>query len=349
MEWRHTELAPLRHPQTSVQGGSDSNAAGPITVTALSFAEGAFAIGGLAFVLGACVRTGHDESSMFSPRHLFAELAGNGQGFVEWFWDGKRSGAISAPGRGSLLLPRGQHWVAKHTGSLKWRYITCELEHSVFAQVLGEQIGDFDLRPHVGPSPIAPGLLERLASVCQTPGEFPLVYAESLASTLVVELFHASATKPLPPRLTAIVGSTRFKVVLDFIEEYLDRDISLTELASLVGLSVTHFSHAFKSSYGVSPHRYISQRRIKRAQTLLRTTNDTIATIAARVGFSSQSRFSQVFASLVGAAPSASRSPHIQPQHARRPRAHRPDRVNGVVEPTSLPTAVGTPLEFQRF
>jgi AraC family transcriptional regulator len=174
--------------------------------------------------------------------------------------------------------------------------------------VLGEQIGDFDLRPHLGPSPVAPGLLERLEAVCLTPSDFPLVYAESLASTLVVELFRASATKPIPPKLTTNVGSTRFKVVLDFIEQCLDRDLGLNELASLVGLSVTHFSHAFKTSYGVSPHRYISQRRIKRAQTLLRTTDETIATIAARVGFSSQSRFSRVFASLVGSAPSLSRS-----------------------------------------
>lgn len=298
MEWRHTEFDPLRHPRTHA---------------ALTCAEGAFAIGGLAFALGACVHTGNVESDMFSSRHLFAELAGHGQGVIEWFLDGKRYGTTSAQGQSSLLLPRDQHWVAKHAGSLKWRYITCELEHSVFARVLGEHIGYFDLRPHFGPSPIAPGLLERLGSVCQSPSEFPLVYAESLASMLVVELFRASATKPLPPRSTANVGSTRFKVVLDFIEQYLDRDIGLSELASLVGLSVTHFSHAFKSSYGVSPHRYISQRRIKRAQTLLRTTNDTIATIAARVGFSSQSRFSQVFASLVGSAPSASRSPRSQP------------------------------------
>jgi AraC-like DNA-binding protein len=306
MEWRDNEFNPLRHPRSSA---------------ALTWEEGAFAIGGLAITLGACARTGNDESTMLSPRHLFAEVAGHGEGGVEWFLDGKRFGAISGRGESSLLIPRDQRWVAKHAGSLKWQYITCELEHSVFARVLGEQIGDFDLRPHIGPSPIAPGLLERLGSVCQTPNAFPLVYAESLALTLVVELFRAKATKPLPPRITANVGGTRFKVVLDFIEQYLDRDIGLSELASLVGLSVTHFSHAFKSSYGVSPHRYISQRRIKRAQTLLRTTNDTIAAIAARVGFSSQSRFSQVFASLVGSAPSATRSPRSQPATSTLPAA----------------------------
>jgi AraC family transcriptional regulator len=79
-------------------------------------------------------------------------------------------------------------------------------------------------------------------------------------------------------------------------------------LASLAGLSVTHFAHAFKGTYGVPPYRYILERRIMRAKVLLCTTNETIATIAARVGFPSQSRFSQVFSRTTGATPSNYRS-----------------------------------------
>jgi AraC family transcriptional regulator len=104
------------------------------------------------------------------------------------------------------------------------------------------------------------------------------------------------------------VGSARFKSVIAFVEDALDREIDVNEMASIAGLSTTHFSHAFKTTYGVSPYRYILQRRIRRAGTLLRTTNDTIAAIAASVGFSSQSHFSQAFARLVGSAPSAYRS-----------------------------------------
>jgi AraC family transcriptional regulator len=150
--------------------------------------------------------------------------------------------------------------------------------------------------------------VERLASLCGSPGGFPVAYAESLASMLVVEMFRASATKPIPPELTANVGSARFKPVIDFVEDSLYREIGLNEMAALVGLSITHFSHAFKTTYGVSPYRYIQQRRIRRAATLLRTTNDTVAAIGAQVGFASQSRFSGAFTSLIGSAPSAYRS-----------------------------------------
>lgn len=70
------------------------------------------------------------------------------------------------------------------------------------------------------------------------------------------------------------MGTSRFKPVLEFIEESLDRDVGLFELASLVGLSFTHFPHAFKAAYGVAPYRYILKRRVERAKQLLRATND---------------------------------------------------------------------------
>ena len=270
--------------------------------------KGTFAVGGLTCRVMSYSYSGAIQFEMLSSRHIFVCGLDRDHGAIDCSLDGKRYDARGAYGQNSLLLPSGQHCVGKLGGGAVSRYLFCELEHSAFALVLGEKIGDFDLRPHVGPSPIAPGLLERLESLCLTPNDFPRVYADLLASMLVVELFQASATKPIPPELSAKAGTARFNVVLDFIEHHVCHNIRLGELASLVGLSVDHFSHAFKESYGVSPYRYLLQRRIKRAHTLLQTTDDTIATIAASVGFSSQSRFSQTFASLIGASPSACRS-----------------------------------------
>jgi AraC family transcriptional regulator len=101
---------------------------------------------------------------------------------------------------------------------------------------------------------------------------------------------------------------TRFNAVLDFIEEVLDDDVSIADLASMAGLSVSRFAHAFKAAHGVAPYRYILQRRIERAMVLLRTGNETIAMTAAQVGFSSESHFGQMFARTVGTTPSAYRS-----------------------------------------
>jgi AraC-like DNA-binding protein len=272
--------------------------------------EGTFAVAGLTCSVHTASYRGTAEAELVLPRDVVVfGLERDPEIVIE--------DAVDPP-RGSIrrvsavddcfVLPRGHLYSAKMKGNGSQQYVFCEVEHSSVVRVLGEDAGDLELRPHLGPNPIAPGLVERIASLCLGPEDFPLAYAESLASMLVVELFRADGTKPIPAPLTPNVGSARFKLVLDFVEEHLDRDIGLTELASLVGLSVTHFSHAFKSAYGVSPYRYILQRRIKRAGTLLRTTDQTIAAIAARVGFSSQSRFSGAFANLIGSAPSAYRS-----------------------------------------
>jgi AraC family transcriptional regulator len=271
--------------------------------------ECAFAVAGLTYSVHSASYRDVTEAEILLPHHAFVfVLESDGELVVEESWDARRGPRTSHGAGTCTVLPRGRRYAAKMTGRASQRYMFCEVEHSAFTRVLGEGLGDFDLRPQSGPNPMAPGLVERLASLCGTPERFPVAYAESLASMLIVEMFRASATKPIPPELTANVGSARFKAVLDFVEDSLDREIGVNELASIAGLGITHFSHAFKRTYGVSPYRYILQRRVRRAGTLLRTTNDTVAAIAARVGFASQSHFSRAFANLIGSAPSAYRS-----------------------------------------
>lgn len=104
------------------------------------------------------------------------------------------------------------------------------------------------------------------------------------------------------------MGRARFTRVVDYIEEHLDQDLSLAELASLVHLSVTQFARAFKAAYGTAPYRYIIRRRVQRAEVLLRTSDQKIASIAATVGFPNQSRFASSFAQMTGSTPSLFRS-----------------------------------------
>lgn len=293
-----------------VEGNGEAGAHPGRFFNARQGAEGTFRIAGLKCSVHTASYRGTAEADALLPRHaLIFGLEREGDVLIEELVNAPRGIARSLGAVDEcVVLPSGQRYTAKMKGYGSQRYMFCELEHPTFARVLGDQLGDFDLRPHLGPNPMAPGLVERLVSLCLTPGDFPLAYAESLASMLVVELFQANGTKPIPAPLTANVGSARFKLVVDFVEEHLEHDIGLIELASLVGLSVTHFSHAFKTTYGVSPYRYILQRRLKRARALLRTTDDTVAAIAARVGFSTQSRFSGAFANLTGSAPSEYRS-----------------------------------------
>jgi transcriptional regulator GlxA family with amidase domain len=92
--------------------------------------------------------------------------------------------------------------------------------------------------------------------------------------------------------------------VKDHIEAHLDNNLALETLAALAGLSVHHFARSFRQSAGMSPHRYILQRRIKRASELLTNTDIPLAEIALAVGFSDASHFSRSFLDHVGLAPS---------------------------------------------
>ncbi|SDC03406.1 helix-turn-helix domain-containing protein [Nocardioides lianchengensis] len=81
--------------------------------------------------------------------------------------------------------------------------------------------------------------------------------------------------------------------------------LDLPALAAVAGISKYHFQRLFTATYGRSPAAYLSERRIERAQDLLRTTNLTVTEVCHAVGFSSLGSFSSRFRQLVGETPSA--------------------------------------------
>jgi AraC-like DNA-binding protein len=103
--------------------------------------------------------------------------------------------------------------------------------------------------------------------------------------------------------------------------DYADRSyaepLSLEEMAAVACLSKYHFARMFKATYGVAPMEHVSERRIERAQDLLRATNLTVTEVCFAVGYSSLGSFSSRFHALVGESPSdfqrryADGAPHI--------------------------------------
>jgi AraC family transcriptional regulator len=95
----------------------------------------------------------------------------------------------------------------------------------------------------------------------------------------------------------------RLKRVHDYVEEHLDQRLSLTDLAAVACLSTYHFSRSFKQAVGVGPLRYITQRRLERAKTLIRRTNLPLALVAQEAGFADQSHLTSVFRREIGVTP----------------------------------------------
>ncbi len=105
-----------------------------------------------------------------------------------------------------------------------------------------------------------------------------------------------------PPR--GGLAPSALRRVLDHIDAHLGENMSLEALASRTHLSAYHFARTFKQSVGVSPHRYVLEQRVSKAQELLSRTALPLSSIARTVGFSDQSHFSRCFRRLVGATPS---------------------------------------------
>jgi AraC-like DNA-binding protein len=270
----------------------------------------AYAFGGVLFAIRSVSSSGSRELRIRSSRHVFAcMLGGSRDEIARESWGGRPSAPRPVCRTDeSLLIPRGVDFYARYDGQSEYRALVCEMDDLALARILGVEAGPFELRAYSGRSPIETAFAQRVEAFCLAPNAFPIGYGEALAVLVVADLFAAFTAEPAVLRTAAGLGSSRFKRVLDFIEEHLERDIGLVELASLAGLSVTHFAHAFKAQQGLAPYRYIMRRRIERSKRLLRTTDETIAAIAARSGFSSQSCFSRMFARDVGAPPSAYRS-----------------------------------------
>lgn len=95
---------------------------------------------------------------------------------------------------------------------------------------------------------------------------------------------------------------SKLRRAVDYLEANLDRDVSLAELAAEVGLSPGHFCTVFKEKIGVTPHRYLLQRRIERAKSLI-LSGVPIAEVAIACGFASQQHLTTVFRQMVGAPP----------------------------------------------
>jgi AraC-like DNA-binding protein len=91
----------------------------------------------------------------------------------------------------------------------------------------------------------------------------------------------------------------------DLADRHYAEALDIDTLASTAGVSKYHFIRCFASVYGKTPARYVTERRIERAQDLLRATNLTVTEICYLVGFASLGSFSARFAELVGVSPSA--------------------------------------------
>lgn len=82
---------------------------------------------------------------------------------------------------------------------------------------------------------------------------------------------------------------------------------TVSQLASVSGVSEAHFARSFREAFGVPPHRYLLTRRVERAAALLRDTELPVIVIAMQVGWESIGTFGRTFRDIMGENPTALR------------------------------------------
>ena len=87
----------------------------------------------------------------------------------------------------------------------------------------------------------------------------------------------------------------RVQRIKTLIESNLDRELSLSEMARLVHLSVSHLQHLFKNEMGQSPARYVQKLRLMRARDLLEGSSLSVKQIMIRIGTKDRSNFERRF------------------------------------------------------
>lgn len=134
------------------------------------------------------------------------------------------------------------------------------------------------------------------------------LYIDSLITALTMHLMQRYATRTSQPKRSEQgLTDASLRLALDYINDNLDRNLKLNDIAEQVGMSRYYFARLFKQSMGIAPHQYAIKQRINRAKQLLRNSNLAIADIAQQCGFTNPSHLSKYFRQLTGTTPKAYR------------------------------------------
>lgn len=146
---------------------------------------------------------------------------------------------------------------------------------------------------------------QEILNTLQNDGIASDLYLESLMQTLVIYLLRSYAVFPAQPPLTQHKLAPHIvSRVLDYIHSHTDHNLTLAEIAAVVHLSPYHLARLFKQTTGQSLHQYVLNQRLTLGKQLLETSDVTVSGIAAQLGFTDHSHFSQQFKRYFGYPPS---------------------------------------------
>jgi AraC family transcriptional regulator len=150
-------------------------------------------------------------------------------------------------------------------------------------------------------------LLIDLGTSCAS---FHALKADMVLRTILDDLIYenysaiqASSNLAVVKKSTRVELYKRLSMAKDWMEQNFTSPITLNQAADISMLNSAHFLRLFKQAFRLTPHQYLINLRVKKAQDLLLQTDQTVSTICHHVGFESLSSFSGLFKQRFGASP----------------------------------------------
>lgn len=147
------------------------------------------------------------------------------------------------------------------------------------------------------------GIAAALMTEHVAPSPLGRIYTESLMTAFVTRLANLQLRLPEIEPAVSRFSFRQESQLIEFIEANLASNLSLTKLAALTQCRLSRFKALFKSTFGCTPHQYVLNRRVARAQLLVIKGGLPLNEIALEAGFSHQSHMATAFRREFGCTP----------------------------------------------
>jgi len=138
--------------------------------------------------------------------------------------------------------------------------------------------------------------------------EYELIVKAKFLNILALLVRHygnANASLPYNQKEKVIIQK-----VINFIDLNYNKSVTLDDIAKIAHMNPSYFSTFFKKYNGVSPSKYITQKRIHYAKELIKTSDKSMLEIALLCGFNNSTNFNICFKKATGFTPSQYKHTH---------------------------------------
>jgi len=218
--------------------------------------------------------------------------------------DGRRQSVVQNPGKAYLFDLTSRNEVSLDTAYdsiriyLPQTTIDCMAYEKGLPRVGGlqvEDLGQDDVVLYRLALTIWPAILNEV--------QVTTAFMEYLTLALHDHVIYTYSSAQRGARATGGLAPWQARRACDFIEANLADDPTIAELSRECGISASYFARAFRATLGMTPHQWITRRRIERAKSLMAQTIDSLAEIAVMCGFVDQSHLGRHFLRLEGVSP----------------------------------------------